>query len=35
MTHADHVDKIQLTLCVFAALCIVALLAVDVYMKVG
>jgi hypothetical protein len=35
MTHADPVDKILLTLCVFAALCIVALLVVDVCMKFG
>lgn len=35
MTDANSVDKMQLTLCVFAALCIVALLALDVYIGIG
>jgi hypothetical protein len=35
MTDANSVDKLQLTLCVFAALCIVALFALDVCMGTG
>jgi hypothetical protein len=35
MTDANSADKMQLTLCVFAALCIVALLTLDVYMGIG
>jgi len=35
MITANTVDKLQLTLGVFAALCIAALLALDVYMGIG
>jgi len=35
MTTANGVDKLQLSLSVFAALCIAALLAIDVYMGIG
>ena len=35
MINANTGDKLQLTLCVFAALCIAALLALDVYMGIG
>jgi len=35
MTNANSTDILQLTLCIFAALCIAALLALDVYMGIG
>jgi hypothetical protein len=35
MINANTVDKLQLTLGVVAALCIAALLAIDVYMGIG
>ena len=35
MTDAKSVDKLQLALCVFAALCIVTLFALDVWLGIG
>jgi hypothetical protein len=35
MTNANSVDKLELSLCVFATLCIAALFALDVYMGIG
>ena len=35
MTDANGVDKIQLTLCVLAALSIVTLWALDLYLGIG
>ena len=35
MTNANSVDKLELSLCVLATLCIAALFALDVYMGIG
>jgi hypothetical protein len=35
MTNAGGMDKLQLTLGIFAAFCIAALLVIDVFMGVG
>jgi hypothetical protein len=35
MSNANCLDKLQLTLCVFAALCTAALFALDIYMGIG
>ena len=35
MTNANSVDKLELSLCVLATLCIAAFFALDVYMGIG
>ena len=35
MIDTNSVDKVQLTLCLFATLCIAALWTVDIYMAIG